>query len=138
MRISSRLCSPTITKLANELSAFLLRTDSRYFFARTQIALFEDAVQCIDLVASAISSQSRWTRVVLLPVEDADWYYKLKAEMEKYLVDNKENTIGEALEIYSEYKNQISNRTRWADGGDNTTKKWCSKKRRISSRSNKR
>jgi len=63
-----------------------------------------------------------------LPVADVDWYYELKADMEKFLVDNKQSALVEALERYSEYKNQIKNPTRWAEGGDNTTKKGIGKR----------
>ena len=63
-----------------------------------------------------------------LPFEDVDWYYELKADMERFLEVNKEYAVLEAYRQYLEYKNQVNKPTTYAGGGDNETEKGIKKR----------
>jgi hypothetical protein len=72
-----------------------------------------------------------------LPVEDVDWYYDLKADMERFLDTNKEYAVLNAYNLYREYKSQVSNPTIWETGGNNETKSGIAKRDALVAKASK-
>jgi hypothetical protein len=69
-----------------------------------------------DVMRTSVSFEN-WIKVKemleTLPVEDVDWYYELKADMERFLDANKENSLVDGIERFYEYKSQVEKPSRW-------------------------
>jgi hypothetical protein len=72
-----------------------------------------------------------------LPFQDVDWYYELKADMERFLNINKEYAGLNAYNLYLEYKWQVKEPTIWETGGNNETKSGIAKRDAFVANANK-